>query len=123
MALILHTDDSSFSRIQVGKVLKKEGHEVLQADNGRAALQLLESSRPDLIISDILMPEMDGIALLEALQARGNRIPVLMLTADVQHDTRDTCLGLGAVALLNKPPKDEELLAAVAQALAQGGAA
>ena len=117
MAVILHTDDSSFSRLQIGKVLKKAGYELLHADSGKAALALLAEQTPDLIITDILMPEMDGIALLKALQAQGNSIPVLVVTADVQDDTRATCLELGAFELINKPPKDEELLAAVAYGL------
>jgi len=120
MAVILHVDDSSFSRIQVGKVLKKAGHEVLQAENGRVALQVLADHQPALILSDILMPEMDGMALLEALRDQGNTLPVIMLTADVQHGTKDACLALGARALLNKPPKEEDLLAALDDALAQG---
>jgi len=120
MAVILHVDDSSFSRIQVGKVLKKAGHEVLQAENGSVALKVLTERQPDLILSDILMPEMDGMALLEALREQGNKVPVIMLTADVQHDTKDACLALGARLLLNKPPKEEELLAALDEALAQG---
>lgn len=120
MAVILHVDDSSFSRIQVAKVLKKAGHDVLQAENGRAALEALAEKKPDLILSDILMPEMDGIALLHALREQGNSIPIIMLTADVQYDTKDTCLGLGALKLLNKPPREEELLAALDQVLTQG---
>ncbi len=121
MARILHVDDSSFSRLQIGKVLKNAGHELLQAENGRAGLAAVQEQSPNLIITDILMPEMDGIVFLEALRQLGNRIPVLVITADVQHDTRENCLALGAVGLLNKPPRDEELLAAVAQALGQGG--
>lgn len=120
MAVILHTDDSSFSRLQIGKVLKKAGYELLHADSGKAALALLAEKTPDLIITDILMPEMDGIALLEALKAQGSSIPVMVVTADVQDDTRATCLALGAFELINKPPKDEELLAAVAQGLGRG---
>jgi len=120
MAVILHTDDSSFSRLQIGKVLKKAGYELLHADSGKAALALLAEKTPDLIITDILMPEMDGIGLLEALKAQGSSIPVMVVTADVQDDTRATCLNLGAFELINKPPKDEELLAAVAQGLGRG---
>ncbi len=122
MARILHVDDSSFSRLQIGKVLKGAGHELLQADNGRTGLLAVQEQTPDLIITDILMPEMDGIAFLEALRDQGNRIPVLVVTADVQHDTRSACLSLGAVALLNKPPRDDALLSAVDRALGRGGA-
>lgn len=121
MSRILHVDDSSFSRLQVGKVLKREGHTVVPADNGRSALALLREDQPDLIITDILMPEMDGIALLTALKEQGSTVPVLVATADIQKDTSENCFELGAVAVLNKPVRDHDLLAAVARALGQEG--
>ncbi len=117
MAVILHVDDSSFSRLQIGKVLKRGGHTVLAADNGKSALELLRTTAPDLIVSDILMPEMDGFAFLEALRDGGNSIPVVMVTADIQKDTGAICCGLGAAALFNKPPDEEQLLAFITNAL------
>lgn len=120
MAIILHVDDSSFSRLQIGKTLKKGGHEIIQADSGKSGLELLRTTQPDLIISDILMPEMDGITFLEALRDQGNTIPVIMVTADVQKDTEAICLALGAVALLNKPPNEEKLLDTIAQTTTKG---
>ena len=120
MATIIHVDDSSFSRLQIGKTLKRGGHDVIQADSGKSALELLLTTTPELIISDILMPDIDGIAFLEILRERGNTIPVIMVTADVQKDTEAICLALGARALFNKPPSEEALLAAVAQAITEG---
>ncbi|MDD5285066.1 MAG: response regulator [Desulfuromonadaceae bacterium] len=120
MAIILHVDDSSFSRLQIGKVLKNGGHEIIPADNGKSALELLRTTTPDLIISDILMPDMDGITFLEILRNRGNTIPIIMVTADVQKDTETICLALGASALFNKPPNGDDLLAAIVQALGKG---
>ncbi len=117
MAIIMHVDDSSFSRLQIGKVLKKGGHSVLAADNGNSALALLQTATPDLIISDLLMPDMDGFALLEALREQGNTIPVIMVTADIQKDTEAICLGLGAATLFNKPPDEEQLLTFIENAL------
>ncbi len=120
MAIIFHVDDSSFSRMQIGKTLKKGGHEIIQADSGKSALELLRTTKPDLIISDILMPDMDGITFLEVLRDQGNNIPIIMVTADVQKDTAKICLELGAAALLNKPPGEEDLLALIARILAKG---
>lgn len=119
MAIILHVDDSSFSRTQIRKILIKAGHTVLEADSGISALALLQSQTPDLIISDILMPAMDGIQFLTALKEQDNSIPVIMLTADIQDDTKKTCFNLGARNLLNKPPKEEDLLTALQNALKQ----
>lgn len=121
MSLILHVDDSSFARIQIGKILKKAGHEIIHAHSGKSALELLKAATPDLIISDILMPEMDGFAFLRALKEQDNTIPVVMLTADVQKDTAKTCLELGALDLLNKPPDEDRLLSIVTKLLTKGG--
>lgn len=120
MATILHVDDSSFSRIQIGKVIKKGGYEIAQADSGKSALELLQTTTPDLIISDILMPDMDGITFLKVLRNQGNTIPIIMVTADVQKDTEAICLTLGAAAVFNKPPNENDLLAAIARHLTRG---
>jgi CheY-like chemotaxis protein len=112
-------DDSSFSRLQIGKVLKKGGHTIVQADSGKTALELLQTTTPDLIVSDILMPEMDGFVFIETLRDMGNKIPIIMVTADVQKDTESICIGLGAAALFNKPPNEEQLLAAIDKVLAK----
>lgn len=120
MATIIHVDDSSFSRLQIGKILKKGGHEIIQADSGKSALELLSTTTPDLIISDILMPDMDGLALLQVLRDQGNTIPIIMVTADVQKETAKMCSDLGAAALLNKPPGEDDLLALIARTLAKG---
>ena len=62
------------------------------------------------------MPEMDGFAVLSELQKQKNKVPVLVLTADIQEITREQCLALGAAGFLNKPVKTEDLITAV-----QGG--
>lgn len=119
MAIILHVDDSSFSRTQIRKILLKAGHTVLEADSGISALNLLQTQAPDLIISDILMPEMDGMEFLAVLKEQSCSIPVIMVTADIQEGTKTACLNLGAHNLLNKPPKEEELLSAIENAITQ----
>jgi twitching motility two-component system response regulator PilH len=63
----------------------------------------------------MVMPEMTGVEVLQALQAQNQRIPVVVHTSDIQDVTREECLALGAKAFLNKPLKDEELLAVVNQ--------
>ncbi len=121
MALILLIDDSSFARNLAGKILKKAGHEIVEAEDGLKGLKALKTCSPDCIISDMLMPEMDGHKFLMALRATASDIPVIMLTADVQEKTRAICVELGALDVLYKPPREDALLAAVKQALGRRG--
>lgn len=120
MALVLLIDDSGFARNLAGKILKQAGHEVLEAEDGLNALKVLTTHTPDCIVTDMLMPGMDGLKFLLALRNKALAIPAIMLTADVQDKTRSDCLELGAVDVLHKPPRAETLLAAVEKALKRG---
>ena len=117
MARILIVDDSLFQRRIISASLKSEGYEVIEAVNGRDGLEKREKENPDLILLDILMPEMDGFEVLKKLQEKKNSIPVIMLTSDVQNTTRDECLSLGAKAFVNKPVKGDELLPVIKSSL------
>lgn len=117
MTRILVVDDSMFQRRIIGTPLKAEGYEISEAVNGRDGIEKIQQTNPDLILLDILMPEMDGFQVLKELHTLGNTIPVIMLTSDVQDTTRDECLALGALAFVNKPVKTEELLPVIHSAL------
>jgi len=117
MTRILIVDDSLFQRRIISAPLKGEGYEVIEAVNGRDGLEKIITQKPDLILLDILMPEKDGFEVLKELQGAQNKIPVIMLTSDVQDSTRDECLGLGARAFVNKPVKGDELLPVIRSAL------
>ena len=101
--------------------LEDEGYQVLQALNGEAALSLLEEAKPDLIISDIRMPGMDGFALCEEVRSNPDfvQLPFIFLTGrDERADVRRG-MGLGADDYLTKPFEPEELLSAVQVRLAR----
>ncbi len=116
MARILIIDDSSFQRGIIRKTLVQAGYETVEAKNGREGLLQAHDPAPDLILLDLVMPEMDGFAVLKELQKQQNRVPVVVVTADIQEITREQCLALGAAGFLNKPVKTEDLITAV-----QGG--
>lgn len=116
MARILIIDDSSFQRGIIRKTLLQAGYETIEAKNGEEGLLRALDAAPDLILLDLVMPEMDGFTVLTELQKQQNAVPVLVLTADIQEITREQCLALGATGFLNKPVKAEELIRAV-----QGG--
>ena len=117
MSRILITDDSSSQRTILSIILEKLGHEVEIAGNGQEALEKIEANPPDCMLLDNLMPVMDGLQTLEALQARNITLPIIMLTADIQDWLRTRCLELGATIFLNKPIKHAQLEEALQRAL------
>ena len=87
MPLVMIVDDSQAHRSALLRLLEREGYDTLPAEDGRDALAQLHRHQPDLIVTDLNMPGIDGLELLEALQQHPShrRIPVIMLTA--QSDT------------------------------------
>lgn len=109
-------DDSSTARSIVSRVLG-DAYELAYESNGEAALAAIQADPPDLVILDLLMPGMDGFTVLKELQAAGNAVPVLVLSADIQNSTRERVLALGAVGIAYKPPRPETFRKAVEDAL------
>ncbi len=117
MALILIVDDSSFQRRVIRSLVRQAGYETEEAGNGRAGLEQVAARKPDCILTDLLMPELGGLELLETLREQGTAIPVIIITANIQESVRRRCLELGAAAVVNKPVRQEELLPALEKAL------
>ncbi|MBI5266656.1 MAG: response regulator [candidate division Zixibacteria bacterium] len=106
---ILIVDDDTMARKLIEKILVREGYRVLQADNGRAALELLEQTPVNIIVSDIRMPVMNGYDLLKAVKERFPSIPVILITAfGDTYSVRDG-LVLGADEYITKPFKSHEI--------------
>jgi CheY-like chemotaxis protein len=109
MSRILITDDSLLQRKTLSAIVQDEGHEVDTANNGREALEKIQANPPDCLLLDMLMPEIDGIQVLETLQSQRMKLRIIVLTADVQEWLKTRCLELGATTFLNKPVKQEQL--------------
>jgi two-component system chemotaxis response regulator CheY len=111
---ILIVDDSKTIRQQVSFTLTKGGYEVVEAEDGKDGLSKL-SGNPDIamVISDVNMPNMDGLQMVEAIKATGNKVPVVMLTTEGAVDLIDRAKAAGAKGWLVKPFKPEQLVAAV----------
>ena len=122
MATILIVDDSGFQRAFLRRALVEGGYGVLEAANGTQALEVAAAEGPDCILTDLIMPDMRGLALIETLQQRGSEIPIVVLTADIQEKVEARCLELGAAQVLHKPVKPERLRAVIAAVLAGEGA-
>ncbi|MEX0829973.1 MAG: response regulator [Nitrospirales bacterium] len=117
MSRILITDDSLLQRRTLAAIVTDVGHEVDTACNGQEALKKIKANTPDCLLLDMLMPVMDGVQVLEQLEALGMKIPVIVLTADVQEWLKDRCLELGVKMFLNKPVKQDQLRQALGQVL------
>lgn len=122
MSRILVVDDSVFARFNICNILKKAGHEIAEAANGQEALAMIGSFQPDCVFSDLLMPELDGVGFLAAINERRLRLPVVVLTADIQESKKQQCFDLGAAAFLSKPPQKTELLRVLDRILNQEAA-
>ncbi|MGE0494576.1 MAG: response regulator [Vulcanimicrobiota bacterium] len=103
MPKVLIVDDSRFQRSRVKQALAPWGWELLEACDGDEGLQAVECEQPDLILTDLLMPNRTGLEMLSALRDRGVTTPVVVLTADIQHTSHQACLAYGVKAFLNKP--------------------
>ena len=93
------------------------GYQTISAKHGLEALRLVREEKPDLVILDINMPQIDGFEVLEKLRKENNNVPVIVLTARDQKDDKATGFGLGADDFVTKPFGLEELLMRVAAVL------
>jgi CheY-like chemotaxis protein len=118
-AKILVVDDNNVNRDMLQRRLEREGYRVETAENGKIALEKIESETFDLILLDILMPEMDGYDVLRVLKEsdKFKDIPVIMLTAVHEADSVRSCIELGAADYLLKPFNTMLLKARIASVL------
>ncbi len=103
---ILIADDSRVMRQIVIRTLRQAGHgghDIVEAENGRDALEKVQSEAPDLVLSDWNMPEMNGIDMLDALRASGSQIPFGFVTSEGSDEMRMRAEASGALFLIAKP--------------------
>jgi len=114
---ILIAEDDPAILAGISDVLKLEGYDVLEAVDGRAALELYTSSRPDLVLLDVMMPEMNGYDVCRAIRRVDEGTPIVMLTAKGEEIDKVVGLELGADDYVVKPFGMAELMARVRSAL------
>lgn len=114
---ILIVDDSESVRMIARIALREQGYDVVEANNGVEALKQLDAERVNLVISDVNMPEMDGITLLKQIKAsaRHKFMPIIMLTTEAGQDKKDEGRAAGAKAWITKPFQPDVLIAAVSK--------
>lgn len=114
MRTVLVVDDSLVDRRLVGGLLEKPGgFRVTYAENGREALEQIEREPPDLIVTDMVMPELDGLQLVAALRRRRSRVPVVLMTSQGTEDVAFQALQAGAASYVPKKQIDRDLLPTV----------
>ncbi|HEY0945536.1 MAG TPA: response regulator [Opitutaceae bacterium] len=109
---ILSVDDEQDVTDLVSFHLRKAGYEVLTAADGRQALEVIQRRRPDLVILDLMLPDIDGFGVCEILrrQAATATIPIIILTAWATTDAKSLGLELGALDYLTKPFSPKQLV-------------
>lgn len=107
---VLVVDDSKMSRKMVIRALPEEWDAtVFQAANGLEALELYHEKKPDILFLDLTMPELDGFGVLASLQKLENKVPVIVISADIQSEAYERSISLGARAFIQKPMKPEDI--------------
>jgi two-component system chemotaxis response regulator CheY len=114
--VILIVDDSASIRQVVGMALRGAGYTVVEAEDGKAALAKLDGQKINLVISDVNMPNMDGISFVKEMKQKPNYkfTPVIMLTTEGADDKKREGQAAGAKAWIVKPFRPEQMLQAVA---------
>jgi two-component system, OmpR family, response regulator len=120
-ARVLVVDDERYITDLVATALRYEGFEVETAATGREALSLVDSFRPELVVLDIMLPDLDGFEVQRKLVDRGGRVPVLFLTARDATEDKVRGLTIGGDDYVTKPFSLEELIARIRAVLRRAG--
>jgi DNA-binding NtrC family response regulator len=116
---ILVVDDEEGARELFNTILSDEGYEVTLAVNGNEALSRIKGADYDLVVTDIKMPGMDGLQLLQEIRKTGSKIDVIMVTAYGEVESYLKAMSLGAAEYINKPIRIKELKRIVHKVLAE----
>ena len=123
---VLIVDDDPKVRRTLRAILEGSSHSVLEAGNGREALRLIDQHHPDLMIVDIVMPEMDGLETIRMLRGKGLRMPIIAMPLRADSTAQrysEFAKSFGADDVLLKPFADTDVLDVVARVLAGGKSA
>lgn len=114
MKLVLVIDDEAAVRAVLDRILRRAGYDVVQACNGSEGLERIEQDAPDLVITDLVMPEREGLDTITEIGKRFQGLPVIAMTgADAGELYLSIAGKLGAVRVLSKPFTNDQLLEAV----------
>lgn len=109
---VLIVEDSSFARMAVMKVLGMllPDAEFLEAGDGEAGLAVCLHDHPDLVLTDLLMPKMSGEAMIAAIRQQNTKVPIIVMTANIQKPAREKVEALGITGFVTKPVNGESAI-------------
>lgn len=118
MARVLIIDDSRLQRNAIVRMVKDMGHDVLEASNGKEGKQKICTEKPDCVMTDLHMPEVDGIGLVKDIKASlSKEIKIILMSANVREGSKPEVQQLEAFAFLSKPVQKEVLEEVLTKAL------
>ena len=116
---VMVVDDSAMSRRSLRRILESGNYEVIEADDGMAALERYFLEKPDLVMLDMLMKGMYGLEVLSKLREMDKDVRVVIVSADIQNSTREMAKEAGALDFINKPFAAESVLNIVTRILSE----
>ncbi|HJV66209.1 MAG TPA: response regulator [Geomonas sp.] len=114
---LLYVEDDYGCREAMTRFFASSCQKTVAAENGRQALELLLAERPDLVVTDLDMPEMDGLTMIANMRERGIFVPTIILSGSIGSDLRKRAASLGVFAFISKPCSLVELWAAMTAAV------
>jgi len=109
MKKILIVDDSAFTRSIHSQIIEALGHQTIEAGNGAEAVKIFKEKHPDLVIMDLLMPDMDGLDAIGQILAIDPKAKTIICSTDKQKVRQDDARNLGVLAFLTKPIDSDKL--------------
>ena len=108
---VLVVDDDELARLEIARSIEQLGHSVSHAENGAQALEMLHAEKFDIVLLDLLMPEIDGFEVLRQMLADASlsSIPVIIITATGESDSAQTSIDKGAIDHFTKPVDHQKL--------------
>ena len=119
---ILLVDDSALARRSTRRILERAGYQVVEAEDGMAAIEQYFVEKPDVVLLDLVMKGMYGLEVLAKLREMDPNASVVVLSADIQTSSREMVQAAGAAGFLNKPADAQQMLEVVARAVERGDA-
>ena len=117
---VLLVDDSAMARRSTRRILENAAYEVVEADDGLAALERFAIDKPDVVMLDLVMKGMYGLDVLAKLIELDPAVRVIVMSADVQTSSREMVKQAGAAGFINKPAAPEEIVDAVSRIVGGG---
>ena len=100
---VLVVEDEDSTRMQLARVIRKEGYDVIEAENGRVGLEMFGTKLPDIVVTDIMMPSIDGLEMIHHMRRISSRVQIILITAYGETETVISALRQGVIDYLKKP--------------------